>query len=58
MLCSGVALEDAYGWVAMKEHCLWRNLRADIEDGVTMLVGVSFFCNFCVTCACVGYNGG
>jgi hypothetical protein len=25
MLYSGVALEDSYGWVAMKEHCLWRN---------------------------------
>jgi hypothetical protein len=25
MLCSGVALEDAYGWVAMEEHCLWKN---------------------------------
>jgi hypothetical protein len=25
LLCSGVALEDAYGWVAMKEHCLWSN---------------------------------
>jgi hypothetical protein len=24
MLCSGVALEDAYGWVAMEEHCLWK----------------------------------
>ena len=25
MLCSGVAHEDAYGWVAMEQHCLWKN---------------------------------
>jgi hypothetical protein len=25
MLCSGVELEDAYGWVEVQEHCLWKN---------------------------------
>jgi hypothetical protein len=25
MIFLGVALEDAYGWVEMKEHFLWRN---------------------------------
>jgi hypothetical protein len=24
MLYSGVALEDAYGWVTMEKHCLWK----------------------------------
>jgi hypothetical protein len=37
MLCSGVALEDAYGWVAMKEHCLWKNEQTH-----------NLFCNLCL----------
>jgi nicotinamide riboside transporter PnuC len=28
MLCSGVAQVGAYGWVAMVQHCLWRNKHA------------------------------
>jgi hypothetical protein len=37
MLCSGVALEDAYGWVEMKERCLWKNEQSH-----------NLFCNLCL----------